>query len=289
MLRRFGYFFLTNLLVLVTISIMMSLLGVRGYMDANGINYQDLLIWCFIWGMAGSFVSLQMSRWSAKKMMGIQLIDPQSPGQFSWLTQKVEECSKAANLPKLPEIGIYESPEINAFATGPSKSRSLVAFSTGIINSMNKDELEGVIAHEIAHIQNGDMVTMTLIQGVMNAFVLFFSRIISFAVANLFDENKRAIVQLISTIVFDILLSILAHFVVNFFSRKREYRADAGAAALVGREKMIAALEHLKRRFEPMEDVKSLATMKIAGAGDSFWSTHPSLDNRIGALKNSYR
>lgn len=289
MLRRFGYFFLTNLLVLVTISIMMSLLGVRGYMDANGINYQALLVWCFIWGMAGSFVSLQLSRWSAKKMMGIQLIDPQSPGQFSWLTQKVEQCSKAANLPKLPEIGIYESPEINAFATGPSKSRSLVAFSTGIINSMNKDELEGVIAHEIAHIQNGDMVTMTLIQGVMNAFVLFFSRIISFAVANLFDENKRAIIRFVSTIIFDILLSILAHLVVNFFSRKREYRADAGASALVGREKMIAALEHLKRRFEPMEDVKSLATMKIAGAGDSFWSTHPSLDNRIGALKNSYR
>lgn len=289
MLRRFGYFFLTNLLVIITISVMTSLLGVRGYMDANGINYEALLIWAFIWGMAGSFVSLQLSRWSAKKMMGIQLIDPQSPGQFSWLTQKVEQCSKAANLPKLPEIGIYESPEINAFATGPSKSRSLVAFSTGIINSMNKDELEGVIAHEIAHIQNGDMVTMTLIQGVMNAFVLFFSRIISFAVANLFDENKRAIVQLVSTIVFDILLSILAHLVVNFFSRKREYRADAGAAALVGREKMIAALEHLKRRFEPMEDVKSLATMKIAGAGDSFWSTHPSLDNRIGALKNSYR
>jgi len=258
-------------------------------MDANGINYQSLLVWCLLWGMVGSFISLQMSRWSAKKMMGIQLIDPKSPGQFSWLTGKVEQCSRAANLPKLPEIGIYESPEINAFATGPSKSRSLVAFSTGIINSMSQDELEGVIAHEIAHIQNGDMVTMTLIQGVMNAFVLFFSRIISFAVANLFDENKRALVQIATTIIFDILLTILAHLVVNYFSRQREYRADAGAASLVGRDKMIAALEHLKRRFEPMEDVKSLATMKIAGAGDSFWSTHPSLDNRIGSLKNSYR
>lgn len=289
MLRRFGYFFLTNLLVLVTISIMLSLLGVRGYMNANGINFEDLLKWCFVWGMAGSFISLQLSRWSAKKIMGVELIDPQSPGQFSWLTQKVAECSKAANLPNLPEIGIYESPEINAFATGPSKSRALVAFSTGILNSMNKDELEGVIAHEISHIQNGDMVTMTLLQGVMNTFVLFFSRVISFAVANLFDENKRGIIQFVATIIFDILLSILAHLVVNYFSRQREYRADAGAAALVGRDKMIAALEHLKRRFEPMEDVKSLATMKIAGAGDSFWSTHPSLDNRIRALKNSYR
>ncbi len=289
MFRRFGFFFLTNLLVIITISIISSLLGVRGYMDANGINYQSLLVWCLLWGMVGSFISLQMSRWSAKKMMGIQLIDPKSPGQFSWLTGKVEQCSRAANLPKLPEIGIYESPEINAFATGPSKSRSLVAFSTGIINSMSQDELEGVIAHEIAHIQNGDMVTMTLIQGVMNAFVLFFSRIISFAVANLFDENKRALVQIATTIIFDILLTILAHLVVNYFSRQREYRADAGAASLVGRDKMIAALEHLKRRFEPMEDVKSLATMKIAGAGDSFWSTHPSLDNRIGSLKNSYR
>lgn len=289
MLRRFGFFFLTNLLVIVTISIITSILGVRGYMDANGINYESLLIWCLIWGMVGSFISLQMSRWSAKKIMGIRLIDPKSPGQFSWLTSKVEQCSKAAGLPKLPEIGIYESPEINAFATGPSKSRSLVAFSTGILNSMNQDELEGVIAHEIAHIQNGDMVTMTLLQGVMNAFVLFFSRIISFAIGNLVNENQRALVRFVSTIVFDILLSILAHLIVNYFSRKREYRADAGSAALVGREKMIAALEHLKRRFQPMEDVKSLATMKIAGAGDSFWSTHPSLDNRIAALKNSYR
>lgn len=285
MLRRLGFFFLTNLMVIVTISLVVNLLGIRPYITAQGLDVSSLIALCLVWGMVGSFISLLLSRWMAKKMMGVQVIDPKSPGQLAGLLEKVHQIAKAAQLPAMPEVGVYESPEINAFATGPTKSRSLVAFSTGILSSMNQAELEGVIAHEIAHIKNGDMVTMTLLQGIINALVMFLARIIGYAASQAVPEERRYLVQFAVVFVLDICLSILAHLVVNYFSRIREYRADAGSAALVGRDKMIAALEHLKRRFEPIDDSKALATMKIASGGSSLWSSHPSLDSRIQALK----
>ena len=285
MLRRLGFFFLTNLMVIVTISLVVNLLGIKPYITAAGLDVPSLIALCLIWGMAGSFISLLLSRWTAKFMMRVQVIDPKNPGQLAGLVERVHQIAKAAQLPAMPEVGVYESDEINAFATGPTKKRSLVAFSSGILRSMNQAELEGVIAHEISHIANGDMVTMTLLQGVINALVMFLARIIGYGVSMAVPEERRALINALIVFVLDIGLSILAHLVVNYFSRIREYRADAGSASLVGRDKMIAALEALKRRFEPIDDVKAMATMKIASAGESWWSSHPSLDNRIKALQ----
>jgi heat shock protein HtpX len=275
-------------------SILMSVLGVTRGITAQGIDYSSLMIFCLIWGMAGSFISLQMSRWMAKKMMGITLLQPNTGGEYAWLYNRVSQIAQAAGLPKTPEIGVYDSPEVNAFATGPSKSRSLVAFSTGLLQRMNKEEIEGVAAHEIAHIQNGDMVTMTLLQGVVNAFVMFLARVIGFFISQSVREESRAMVQMLVVIVLDIALSILGSMVVFAFSRHREFHADAGSAKLVGRDKMIAALENLQR-YQGLalaagpdnEQHASLNTMKINGSGKGFsrlFMSHPPLVDRIAAL-----
>jgi heat shock protein HtpX len=263
-------------------------------MSQSGIDYQALLIFCFAWGMIGSVISLLISRWMAKKMMGVQLIDANSNNsEYAWLFNRVTQIAQAAGLPKTPEIGVYESPEVNAFATGPSKSRSLVAFSTGLLRRMDKDEIEGVAAHEIAHIQNGDMVTMTLIQGVVNAFVMFFARVVGFFVSQSVKEESRAMVQMLVVIALDIVFSILGSVVVFWFSRQREFRADAGSAKLVGRDKMVAALENLGRYKDLAfagEEHASLKTMKIAG-GKGFtrlFMSHPPIEERIEALKKAY-
>lgn len=231
-------------------------------------------------------------------MMGVEVIDPKNPGQFSWLVDSIHTLAKQAHLPAMPEVGVYQSPELNAFATGPSKSRSLVAVSTGILSSMNRDELEGVLAHEIAHIQNGDMVTMTLLQGVINAVVMFLARIIAYGISvaissrsNSDDESPaigHGFLNGIIVFVLEICLSILGSMVVCYFSRIREFKADAGSAALAGKEKMIAALKVLQARFEPLDmEHKSMATMKIAGGGMlKLLSTHPSLSSRIKALQS---
>jgi heat shock protein HtpX len=290
MIKRIFLFLLTNILVMVTISILLSVLGINRGISVNGIDYGSLMAFCLVWGMAGSFISLQMSRWMAKKMMSIQLLEPNSGGEHDWLYNRVSQISQAAGLPKTPEIGVYESPEVNAFATGPSKSRSLVAFSTGLLQRMSKEEIEGVAAHEIAHIQNGDMVTMTLLQGVVNAFVMFLARVIGFFISQNVKEESRAMVQMIVVIVLDIALSILGSMVVFWFSRQREFKADAGSAKLVGRDKMIAALENLQR-YQGLahadEEHASLNTMKINGTGKGFarlFMSHPPLQERIAAL-----
>lgn len=286
MFKRIFLFLLTNILVMVTISIVLNLLGVGPYLRQNSIDYSNLAAFCLIWGMAGSLVSLGLSRIMAKWSMGVKVIDPNSPGQYAGLVAMVHDISKRANLPAMPEVGVYDSPEVNAFATGPTKSRSLVAFSTGLLGRMNREEVEGVTAHEIAHIANGDMVTMTLLQGVINAFVMFFARVISFVLSQNVKEENQSMVRFASTLVLEIVLGLLGALLVCWFSRQREFRADAGSAKYVGAGSMIAALRRLSSATQLVDNsAPALATMKISGKSMSLFSTHPAIEDRIAALE----
>ena len=297
-IKRIFLFMLVNILVMTTISIVTNVLGLRPYMTGYGIDYGQLMIFCLIWGMAGSFISLALSRVMAKWMMGVKVIDPQTTdARTRDVLEMVYRLSDQAGLPARPEVGIYESPEVNAFATGPTKSRALVAVSTGLLNRMNRDQVEGVLGHEIAHVANGDMVTMTLLQGIINAFVMFLARVIGYAIASSSrssdDDRPNYMMQSIVTIVLEIFLSILGSIVVAAFSRWREFRADKGGARLAGRGKMIAALEALKSLHEigPVvepENQKAIAAFKISSRRSGWlalFSTHPDLDSRIEALK----
>lgn len=296
MFKRIFLFMLTNILVMVSVSIILSVLGVGNYLTAAGINYSALMIFCLIWGFVGSGISLLLSKFMAKTMMGVQIVDDR--GQYAELVRKVHQMSKQAGLTKMPEVGVYNSPEVNAFATGPSKNNSLVAVSTGLLNQMNTDEVEGVLAHEVAHIANGDMVTMALIQGVVNAFVMFFARIAAFALQNFLqgdrDDDRPANTGWayhLSVMVFEILFSFLGMFVVAYYSRVREFRADKGAAQYAGKYKMIAALKRLQQKIDFVDDSKdNLKAMKISSKKGlmNFLSTHPSLEDRIAALERAY-
>lgn len=293
-IKRFGLMILINGLVMVTITIILNVFNIQPYLNYKGINYSSLMIYCLLWGFGGAFISLLLSKFMAKKMMGVEIIDPQqmsSPDQ-QWLLQTVHRLAAAASLPKMPEVGIYNGEEMNAFATGPSKSNSLVAVSSGILSKMNRAELEGVLAHEVAHIANGDMVTMVIIQGIVNAFGMFLSRVVGFFLSTLVDEKKAPIVRMISTIVLDILFNFLGMFVISYFSRQREYRADAGSASLSGKDKMILALQRLKSEMGlPAPEEKSpVATLQISnrrGSMMSLLSTHPALEDRIARLQQS--
>jgi len=284
-MKRILLFVATNLAIMVTLSIVLSVLGIDGY---GGLQGQ--MLFALVWGMGGAFISLQMSRFVAKQAMGVQLVDGRT-GQpdADWLYATVRQLTDRAGLP-MPEVGIYESPEVNAFATGPSKSRSLVAVSSGLLRTMQRDEVEGVLAHEVAHIGNGDMVTMTLIQGVVNAFVIFFARVIASLLRNAVDERMSGAVYFMTVIVLQIVLGLLGSVVVAWFSRAREFRADAGAATLAGRGKMIAALQRLQQNTKMIEaDHPALATLKISGSRSwmALLSTHPPLETRIAALQNA--
>lgn len=287
-MKRIILFVLTNFLVFMTISIVLTLLGVGPYMTAQGISYGDLMAFCLVWGMGGSLFSLAISRISAKWMMGIQTVTKTSP-DAAWLAVMVEQLSQKAGLPVTPEVGIYESPEVNAFATGPTKRRALVAFSTGLLQSMNKNEIEGVAAHEIAHVANGDMVTMTLLQGVINAFVMFFARVIGWAVAQNTREENRHSVQMMITLALDLLLGMLGTLVVCWFSRQREFRADKGGARYAGKQDMIAALERLAGNTRVYDQQPSLAAFKISSSASflHLFSTHPPLEQRIETLRKA--
>ncbi len=297
MFLRIILFFITNLFILVTISIVLSVLGIQPYITSAGLNYWNLMAFCFVYGMIGALFSLAISRISAKWLMGVKVIEPNAAGDLGWLVQSVYNISRSAGLSTMPQVGVYQSPDVNAFATGPTKKRSLVAVSTGLLQSMRRDEIEGVLAHEVAHIQNGDMVTMTLIQGVVNAFIMFFARIIAYAVSQSVKENMQYLVRMVVTVVLEIAFGVLSMFVTGWFSRQREFRADAGSAKLVGREKMIAALQALKRMHgtgpRETEVHESMAALQIFGktSNGNPWlsiSTHPALDIRIAALqKNS--
>lgn len=231
--KRIFLFVLTNLAVMVTVSIVLSLLGVSGYLGPGGqINLGALMVFSLVWGMGGALISLLLSRWMAKTTMGVQLIDGRSgQADLDWLYNTVQRLTQQAQLP-MPEVGIYDSPEVNAFATGASRSRSLVAVSSGLMRGMRREEVEGVLAHEVSHIRNGDMVTMTLIQGVVNAFVLFFARLIAFMIRQTADERYAQVLSFVVMIVLQIGLGILGSMVVAWFSRAREFRADAGGASL---------------------------------------------------------
>ena len=287
-MKRILLFVLTNLAIMVTLSIVMALLGVGGFLTPTGVDYVALAMFSLVWGFGGALISLALSRWMAKTAMGVQLVDGRTGhAELDWLYSTVEQLSRKAGLP-MPEVGVYESAEVNAFATGPSKRRSLVAVSSGLLRSMRREEVEGVLAHEVSHIQNGDMVTMTMIQGVVNAFSIFFSRVIANVIRQLVDERISHLVFFVSTIVFDIVFTFLGMIVVGWFSRAREFRADAGAAALSSRGNMIAALQRLMANKEMVDNSQpQLATMKING-GKGFMaliSTHPPLEDRIAALQ----
>ncbi len=287
-MKRIFLFLLTNLAIMATLSIVLSVLGVGGYLTATGIDYGALMVFCLVWGMGGAFISLLMSKFIAKMAMGVQVIDGRTgQDELDWLYRTVQQLATRSNIP-MPEVGYYNSPEVNAFATGPSKRNSLVAVSSGLLQAMRRDEVEGVLAHEIAHIQNGDMVTMTLIQGVVNAFVMFFARIIANVARQMVDEKNSYLVNMLVTIALDILLGILGMMIVAWFSRAREFRADAGGAQLAGKPAMIGALERLRQTHELVDTRQaSLATLKISGKRGfmALLSTHPPLEERIQALK----
>lgn len=289
--KRIFYFLLTNVLVLVTISIIFALIpGGWNYIDAQGgINFGQLLIFSAVIGFTGSFISLAISRWMAKKMMNVQVINPD--GALSdyerSVVEKVHRLSRTAGLMHMPEVGIYNSPEVNAFATGPSKKRSLVAVSSGLLQQMDDDAVEGVIAHEIAHVANGDMVTMTLLQGVVNTFVVFLARIAAVIATRFVKEEIAPIVHFLAIIVFQIVFSILGSIVVYAYSRHREYHADRGGADIAGKDKMRHALEMLKANSGRIktEEQTAIATLKINGKRKSnIFSTHPDIDERIRRL-----
>lgn len=287
--KRIFLFALVNMLILFTLAIVFQvvggLLGVR--MDATS----TLWLWYGIIGMGGAFINLALSRQTAKWMMGVQVIDPlTSNPEARRIVEMIHTLATRAGLPAMPEVGVYESPEVNAFATGPSKRRSLVAVSTGLLNRMDRDAVEGVLGHEITHIANGDMVTMTLIQGVINTMVLIVARMLATVVASQADERERPMLQMLVFYLLQVVLSLFGSMVVCYFSRWREFRADAGGARLAGKERMIAGLTSLKGIYEQVDEGHpSVATLKIAGRTTSLlatlFATHPPLDERIDRLQ----
>lgn len=296
MFKRVLLFLGTNLLVITTISIITSVLGLHNYLTAHGIDYVQLAIFCALWGTGGAFISLLMSKFIAKMAMGVVIINPKTATRDEqFVLELVYAIAKKDGLKKMPEVGIYHSPELNAFATGPSRNNALVAVSTGLLSGMNRDEIEAVLAHEISHVANGDMVTMTLVQGVVNAFALFLSRIIAYGISVALskgDDREGGDISHLTygllTVVFDILFTLLGTLLVAAYSRWREYRADLGSARLVGKDKMISALKRLGQGAVMEDDrAPSLAALKIMHHSNwlSLFSTHPSLEKRIERLQ----
>lgn len=300
-LHRMGFFILTNIAVLALFSIIMMVLGMI-FPDLKNLGggYGYYLVYAAIFGFLGSFFSLFISKWMAKKAYGIEILTAETASQNSKLKlvwDVTERIARENNI-KMPEVGYYESAEPNAFATGPSKNSSLVAVSTGLLNAMDHDAIEGVVGHEMAHILNGDMVTMTLIQGVMNTFVIFLSRVVADIIDNFFSsddgEGLGWIGYNLVYMLLQVIFGFLAGFVINYYSRQREYRADAGGAKYTSKKKMIAGLKRLQEltKLQADESVKrdpKMAPFMIAEPEkDSAFSTHPSLDNRIKALESNY-
>jgi len=296
--KRIFLFLAVNTLVVVTISLVLSLLGLNSRLGSA--RFESLMIFCLVWGMGGAFISLGLSRLMAKWFMGVQVIDPNtSDPNLRELVQVVHRLAQRAGLPELPEVGVYDSPEVNAFATGPSRSRSLVAVSAGLLNSMGWREVEGVLGHEVSHIANGDMVTMTLIQGIINAFVMFLARVLAFVVSQAMRsrDNERGgnyFLQYILIHLFEFVFMLLGAIVVCWFSRQREFRADAGGARYTSREQMIGALEALRRVHEGSQhsvaQADSFQTLKISGQRGgvlNLFSSHPPLEERIARLQTA--
>lgn len=299
--KRIFLFLAVNILVVLTISLVLNLLGVKPFLHSYGIDYPSLMVFCLVWGMGGALISLSMSRAMAKWMMGVEVIDPRTTDpRLRSLLETVYDIARAAHMSTMPEVGIFRSSEPNAFATGPTKAKSLIAVSSGLLNKMTEKELEGVIAHEVSHIVNGDMVTMTLLQGVVNAFVMFLARALAFVFSGLGGRKQEGSSSsgsyagyMLLVFVFEVVFMILGSLVVAFFSRYREYRADQGGAMLAGKEKMIAALESLKamqHMRDPHVDKPSFEAMKISTPKKQGWmmlfASHPPLEDRIARLKS---
>lgn len=288
-MKRIALFLLTNVAVVAVLGITASLLGVNRFLTANGLNLGSLLVFAFIMGFGGAIISLLMSKPMAKMSMGVRIINQPSNADEAWIVGVVQRFAQKAGI-GMPEVGIYEG-EPNAFATGAFKNSSLVAVSTGLLQGMTREEVEAVIGHEVAHVANGDMVTMTLIQGVMNTFVVFLSRVIGYAVDSFLRKNDEqnsgpGIGYYVTTIVLDILLGFVAAIIVAWFSRQREFRADAGAAQLMGSS---VPMQHALARLggmHPGEMPKEMAAMGIAGGIGQLFSTHPPIEARIAALQS---
>ncbi len=294
-MMRIALFLLTNMAILLVASITLSLLGFNSIMAANGVdlNLTALLVFCGVFGMGGSLISLMLSKWMAKRAMGVQLIEQPRNRQEQWLVDTVTELAQKAGI-GMPEVGIFPSPQSNAFATGSNRNKALVAVSAGLLERFQPDEARAVLAHEIGHVANGDMVTLTLIQGVVNTFVMFFARIIGHTVDRVIFKTERGhgIGFYIATFVAEIILGILASIIVFWFSRWREYRADAAGAHLASRQSMIAALQRLRSEQGLPSDLPGEMTafgikgeLKQGLAG--LFLTHPPLEQRIAALQNA--
>ena len=287
-MKRIFLFLATNMAIVLVLSVTMRLLGVEPYLNANGLNLGSLLIFAAVMGFGGSFISLAISKWSAKKAMGVQVIEAPSNSTEFWLVETVRKYSAEAGI-KMPEVGIFDTPEVNAFATGMTKNSSLVAVSSGLLRQMSKSEAEAVIGHEVAHIANGDMVTLALIQGVVNTFVMFLSRVIGHVVDRVVfkTENGHGPAFFVTMIVAELVLGVLASIIVMYFSRQREFRADRGGADLAGRSNMIAALQRLNS-LHPAPLPEKLAAFGISGGAGGIkrlFMTHPPLEERIEALR----
>lgn len=291
-MRRIIYFIITNIAILIVLSTVMRVFGVEPYLTEYGLNYGSLLIFALVFGMGGSFISLALSKWTAKKMSGANVIKAPANETERWLVRTVSELATKSNI-GMPEVAIFPSEDMNAFATGMSRNKSLVAVSAGLLRKMDKEKVKAVLAHEVAHASNGDMITLALIQGVVNTFVLFLSRVIGHTVDKVVFKNEKGHGPAfwITTIIAEIVLAILASIIVFYFSRKREYRADSGAAELVGKKPMIGALEALKATVSQPHLPDKMAAFGISGSKRSglkaLFATHPDLDDRVAALEMS--
>ncbi len=288
-MKRILLFLGTNMAILLVLSVTMRLLGVEPYLTAQGLNLTSLLIFAAVMGFGGAFISLAISKWTVKRSMGVQVIEAPANSTEFWLVETVRKYATTAGI-KMPEVGIFDSPDVNAFATGMTKNSSLIAVSTGLLQQMTRPEAEAVLGHEVAHAANGDMVTMALIQGVVNTFVMFLSRVIGHTVDRVIFKNERGHgpAFFVTMIIAELVLGVLASIIVMWFSRQREFRADRGGASLAGRQNMIAALQRLNSLHpQPLPD--KMAAFGIAGGGGGgikrLFMTHPPLEERIAALK----
>lgn len=291
MLNRIFLFLVTNLAIIVVLNIVLRLLGVDRIMDAQGgLSYSSLLVFAAVVGFAGSLFSLLISKWSAKRMVGARVIEQPSTPTERWLVETVARQAQQAGI-GMPEVAMYDAPEPNAFATGANRNSALVAVSSGLLNAMDQNEVEAVLAHEVSHIANGDMITLTLIQGVVNTFVIFLSRVVGHTVDRVVFKNEQGYgpAYWITTIIAELALGILATIIVMWFSRQREFRADAGSAQLAGREKMIAALKALQRSAGESHLPDQMAAFgingRIGGGLKRLFMSHPPLEQRIAALQ----
>lgn len=291
-MKRVLLFLATNLAIILVLSIVLNLLGVGRILDEQGVGLDmtNLLVFAAVFGFGGSFISLAISKWTAKRLTGAQVITTPRNEIESWLVQTVQRQARHAGI-QMPEVAVYDAPDPNAFATGMRRNAALVAVSTGLLRGMNRDEVEAVLAHEVSHVANGDMVTLALIQGVVNTFVIVASRVVGHLVDRVVFKTERGHgpAFFITSIIAQLVFGILASIIVFYFSRQREFRADSGGARLAGREKMVAALERLQRSVKQPHLPDQMAAFGISGQGTGgikrLFMTHPPLEERIAALR----